>query len=169
MMPMRAWTFFGRHWALSAFRDAAVAGFVSALVGSSVNLLRPDGIPFIQKTEYAILVPCPEIKGEARGISPKDPRIGDPAFILIDARSREDVTAWRVPNARSIPYDYLEPVSSGVIKDLLGVRAKGIIVYGDGESPDSGRELARELAGKGLRNVFYVEGGAPVLHGSVEK
>jgi hypothetical protein len=38
-----------------------------------------------------------------------------------------------------------------------------VVVVGDGEDPDSGRELARELAGKGLKNMAYVTGGAPAL------
>jgi hypothetical protein len=37
------------------------------------------------------------------------------------------------------------------------------VVFGDGGNPDSGEQLAREIAGKGIRNVRFVEGGAPLL------
>ncbi len=38
-----------------------------------------------------------------------------------------------------------------------------MVVYGDGGDPDSGEQLARELAGKGIRNVGFVRGGAPAI------
>jgi hypothetical protein len=37
------------------------------------------------------------------------------------------------------------------------------MVFGDGQDPDSGEQLARELAGRGIRNVRFVQGGAPAL------
>jgi 3-mercaptopyruvate sulfurtransferase SseA len=39
--------------------------------------------------------------------------------------------------------------------------AKRVIVYGDGDNPDSGREWARLLSGGGIRNVNFIDGGAP--------
>jgi hypothetical protein len=38
-----------------------------------------------------------------------------------------------------------------------------VVVFGDGGDPDSGEQLARELAGAGIRNVVFVAGGAPRL------
>jgi hypothetical protein len=41
--------------------------------------------------------------------------------------------------------------------------ASQVVVFGDGKDPDSGEQLARELAGRGIRNVRFVQGGAPAL------
>ena len=38
-----------------------------------------------------------------------------------------------------------------------------MVVYGDGLEPDSGEELAKEIAGKGIRNVSFVQGGVKAL------
>jgi rhodanese-related sulfurtransferase len=88
---------------------------------------------------------------------------------VVDARSGAEFEAWHHPRARSIPFDYLEPVSKAHLDALLAARASAIVVYGDGADPDSGQELAKELAGLGLRNVFFVQGGAPALGGAEGK
>ena len=46
---------------------------------------------------------------------------------------------------------------------LVRTRARKVVVYGDGENPDSGQQLANVISGKGVKNVFYVKGGAPAL------
>ncbi|MFH1437767.1 MAG: hypothetical protein ABIJ56_18815, partial [Pseudomonadota bacterium] len=49
------------------------------------------------------------------------------------------------------------------LKEIASSGASMVVVYGDGDDPDSGKELGRELAGQGIRNVHYVEGGAPAI------
>lgn len=67
----------------------------------------------------------------------------------------------------NVPYDYLDPTPGSVIEELARriarSKAQRVYVYGDGEDPDSGEQLAREISGKGVRNVFFVRGGAPAL------
>ncbi len=50
----------------------------------------------------------------------------------------------------------------------MASNAARVVVFGDGRVPDSGREMARELAGRGMVNVFYVEGGWEAARGVLE-
>jgi hypothetical protein len=118
-------------------RDALIVVAACAAVGGIVNAARPHGIPLRQKTEYQILVPCPEGSGEAPGLAANDPSIWEARTLLVDARPAADFQRWH--------------------------GAARVVVFGDGADPDSGEQLARELAGGGIRNVFFVQGGAEPL------
>lgn len=146
-------------------RDAIIATLVCSVAGLAFNAVRPSGIPLIADTTYEIFVPCPEPLGEVEPLSPGDPRIQDGKALRIDARSAEEYAAWHLPDARHVPFDYLEGVPDEVVRRVAGSGAALVVVYGDGGDPDSGREMARELAGRGVRNVFFVQGGAPALRG----
>jgi len=148
---------------LAAVRDALVVTLVMAVVACIFNAVRKGGIPFIQETEYQILVPCPEPIGEVERLDPADSRLNDDKYLFVDARSESEFKQWHLDNARNVVFDFLEETPSETINDLAKQRARGLIVYGDGQDPDSGRELAREIAGRGIKNVFYIEGGAPAL------
>ena len=47
--------------------------------------------------------------------------------------------------------------------------ARKVIVYGDGDDPDSGRQLADAISGKGVKNVFHVRGGADALKNRAQR
>ncbi len=87
----------------------------------------------------------------------------EPGQLLLDGRSPEEFQTWHVEGARSLPFDYLTPVSPEQVRELLKLRPRRVVVYGDGDDPDSGEQLARQIAGKGLKNVFFVRGGAAAL------
>lgn len=146
-------------------RDAAIIAVASAVVALGFNAARKEGIPLVQHKEYEVLVPCPDITGEVSELDPSDPAIFDRSTLLIDARTRADFDKWHHPPAINIPYDYLEPTSEEQVRKVLASKASRVVIYGDGENPDSGRELGKELAGKGVRNVAFVRGGAPALRG----
>ncbi|MBI5542587.1 MAG: rhodanese-like domain-containing protein, partial [Deltaproteobacteria bacterium] len=112
---------------------------------------------------YAIHVPCPELSGHAEPLAATDPGLGEEGALVLDARSAAEFAAWHLPRARSLPYDYLEPVAPRELGAVVSSGASRVVVYGDGADPDSGQELAKEIAARGVRNVFYVEGGAPAL------
>jgi len=38
-----------------------------------------------------------------------------------------------------------------------------VLICGDGDDPDSGELLAQEIAASGIKNVFFVSGGAKAL------
>jgi hypothetical protein len=142
---------------LRIVRDAAAATLVSALLALAVNGLRTDGIPFIADREYELFVPCPEPLGEVTAM--KATELPQDGVLLIDARAARAFSAWHASGSRNVEFDYLEGVPDAVIREVASSGAGRVVVYGDGEDPDSGRELARELAGRGVRNVQYVEGG----------
>jgi hypothetical protein len=150
-------------WPLAALRDAAIIGLATAGLGFGVNALRPDGLPFLAERDYEILVPCPEVQGEADALLPDDPALGAERTLMVDARAAEDFAAWHAPGALHLPYDYLEPISPEALKRIARSGAARVVVYGDGEDPDSGEQLAREMAGRGIRNAAFVRGGAEAL------
>jgi predicted sulfurtransferase len=91
---------------------------------------------------------------------------------VIDARSKEEFEAWRLRRAIHISYDYLDPTPKEVLEDLAETiarsRARRVVVYGDGDTPDTGEQLAKEVSGHGIKHVFFVKGGAPELGSSEE-
>ena len=146
-------------------RDAALVVAFSTAVALITNGLHPTTrIPLVAEREYQVLVPCPEHEGKAAAvITPEQVRPGEAGTMLVDAREEEDFKAWHPPGAVNVTYDFLEPTPKELIKKVLEARAKRVVVYGDGDDPDSGEQLANELSGKGIRNVSYVKGGAPAL------
>lgn len=150
-------------------RDAVIVLLVSATIGLAVNFLRPQGIPLVQKTEYQILVPCPEASGDAPGISADDSAIAEPRTLLLDARPAADHARWHPKAAVNLPFDYLAPAPPAEVRKVASSGAARVVVFGDGADPDTGEQLARELAGAGIRNVFFVQGGAAALEKSSAK
>ncbi len=144
-------------------RDAAMVVVICGAIGSMLNIIRSDGIPFIQREEYQILVPCPETSGEVTSVTPDDPRLKDTRVLVIDARSADRFRQFHLMRAINIPFDYLEPTHPDVIRRVASSGAREVVVYGDGNNPDSGEQLARELSGKGIRQVSFVSGGAPAI------
>ena len=144
-------------------RDALIVLVGCAVVGSVWNLVRPHGIPFVQKTEYQILVPCPEGGGEAPGLAASDPVLWEPRTLLVDARAPAEHQAWHPSGALPLPFDYLAPAPKAEVRRIASSGAARVVVFGDGENPDSGEQLARELAGSGIRNIFFVQGGVKPL------
>ena len=141
-------------------KDAALVVAVCTVTGLLANFVRPNPTPLIQNEMYQIFVPCPEPTGEVTKLIPRDLILADVPSLVIDARSREDFDFWHFPGSISIPFDYLSPVSPDDVQKIMSSGAKRVVVYGDGMVPDSGRELARELSGQGIKNVCYIEGGA---------
>jgi hypothetical protein len=152
-----------RRRAFVVLRDAALISAVCAALAIGVNAVRGDGIALVADQPYQILVPCPEPLGEVDPLAPAEALASDAESLLVDARDAAAFAAWHLPAARHVPFDWLDQTPAATVDALAASGARRLIVYGDGAEPDSGRELARELAGRGLRNVYYVEGGAPAL------
>lgn len=149
--------------ALRVLRDAAVALAVLSATGVAVNAARPDGIPLVAARAYDVLVPCPEPLGEVEALAPSDPRLRTGRTLVLDAREGAAHAARHLDGAWSVPFDYLDRVPDETVRRVAASGATLVAVYGDGDDPDSGRELARELSGRGVRNVGYVAGGATAL------
>jgi hypothetical protein len=155
-------------------RDAAIVVVAASLVGVVANLLRSDDrLAWIQKTPYDTLVPCSEPVGQATAIGPEDPSLQEASSLVIDARASSEFGAWHLPRAINVPFDWLGPPVreevERVAHDVAKSRSRRVVVYGDGDDPDSGREWARLLAGGGIKNVSYVNGGGPALRARAGK
>jgi hypothetical protein len=149
-----------------AARDAGITLMVSTALGLVVNWARPHGIPFVQRSQYQILVPCPEGSGDAPSIAADAPAILDIRTLLVDARSAGDHTRWHPKGAVNLAFDYLAPAPPTEVRRIASSGAARVLVFGDGGDPDSGEQLARELAGLGIRNISFIKGGAPALEKS---
>lgn len=153
----------------TALRDAVILTAVFAAVGLVVNLLHPERIPWVAEDEYETLVPCPEPGGEVIAMKPDDPALGSEKTFVVDARSTEAFASWHFGDAMNVTYDYLDPTPDEVINELARRIARSgaqrVAVYGDGDRPDTGEQLGKEISGKGIKNVHFVEGGAPALRG----
>lgn len=153
----------------TALRDAVILTVAFAVVGLVVNLFHPERIPYVAQAEYETLVPCPEPGGEVIPMKPDDPALGSEKTFLIDARSGEAYAAWHFGESMNVTYDYLDPTPDEIIDDLVRRIARSgaqrVAVYGDGDRPDTGEQLGKEISGKGIKKVHFVEGGAPALRG----
>jgi hypothetical protein len=153
--------------------EAALVAAVSTVVALGVNALRPDGLPLVARSAYQTLVPCPEPGGPVAALGPDDPGLASKRSFLIDARQSSEYRERHLPGAVNVPFDWLDPVPDAVLIDLAGSiassRATRVVVYGDGGRPDSGEYLGKEISGRGIKNVFFVRGGAPaVLHAGAD-
>lgn len=163
------WRFFDRGL-YRAFRDGLLITLATALVALGVNVVHPRRIPFVAAKPYEILVPCPEPGGPVKALAATEPRVRDARSFRVDARMKEDFAKWHLPGAMNVPFDYLDPTPKKQLRALAAAAARSkairVVVYGDGDDPDSGEQLGKEISGSGIKNVFYVRGGAKALRGA---
>ena len=148
-------------------RDAVLITVAFSVVGLLVNLFHPEKIPYIAEDEYETLVPCPEPGGEVTPLEASDPALDAPETFVVDARLEEEHASWNFSQAVNVPYDYLDPTPEETIEELARriarAKAQRVVVYGDGDLPDTGEQLGKEISGKGIKNVYFIKGGAPAL------
>lgn len=146
--------------------DACLIVLTGIVVALAVNLLRVDGLPLVARTPYSTLVPCPEPGGPVETLDAGSPEVASPRSYLVDARSQSEFDTQRLPGAVNVHYDWLDPLPEGTLAELArSIAASGatrVVVYGDGGRPDSGEYLAKEISGRGIKNVHFIRGGAPV-------
>ena len=143
----------------TAVRDSALIAAGCVAVSLIFNALRSNGIPLVRTEEYNLLVPCPETMGEVESLAATPSLLRDEDLLIVDARSGEDFNQWHVPGAVNVPYDYLMETPARSVEAIAASGAARVAVIGDGGVPDSGEQLARELSGRGIRNVGFIVGG----------
>lgn len=153
--------------------DAVRVTVGCVVVALTVNAwIHPEPIPLIAEREYDILVPCPEPGGEVAAMTCDDPLLHAVSTFLVDARHRPEYAQWHFRDAVNVPYRYLDPTPRDTLEALAAAiarsRARRVAVYGDGDNPDTGMLLGREISGHGIRHVFYVRGGARALRRAQE-
>ncbi len=146
-----------------AVRDAGIILVLCAAFSAFFNAVRENGISFLRFEAYEVLVPCPEIIGEAEALSPALDLFRDDQVLIVDARTKEAFAARHAPSAINVPYDYLEEIPKEAVSKIAASGKARVAVYGDGAEPDSGEQLARELSGKGIKNVGFFRGGATAV------
>ncbi|MCX7958740.1 MAG: rhodanese-like domain-containing protein [Deltaproteobacteria bacterium] len=144
---------------LKTLKNSAIITVAVSVIALIINIFHPHRIPLFASKPYEIYVPCPEKSGTISEITVEElPSILNKS-VIIDARSREEFEKWHFAGAINIEYDYLTPICPKKIKWIISQKKQYVIVYGDGEEPDSGRELAKEISGNGVKNVFYIQNG----------
>lgn len=151
--------------------EALVVVVLAVVVSLGINAVRSEGLALVQAEAYDILVPCSDAVGDAQGLDAGSSLISEPSSLIVDVRLESEFAAWHLPGAHSQPFDWLGPPVDAeveeVARQIAASRAQRVVVYGDGDDPDSGREWARLLSGARIKHVFFVEGGAPALgHGA---
>lgn len=149
--------------------EAVVVSALAATVGLGVNAVRPRGLPLLASEPYRVLVPCPEPGGPVGAVTAEDPGLITPKTFLVDARGGDDFRSGHLPGAVNLTYDWLDPVPEdeliALAERIAASGASRVVVYGDGGRPDSGEHLGREISGRGIKNVFFLRGGAPAVLG----
>lgn len=160
-----------RRQLTKSVKEAVLIASGIAILALLGNLVHPDKIPYFADEAYEILVPCPEPGGKVLSIKPEDPSLSAPGQFFIDARTKVAFDTRHHYGAVNVMYDYLDPTPKDVLirlaKDIAHSKAKRVIVYGDGDQPDTGEQLGKEISGYGIKNVYFVKGGAPVLEKQV--
>ena len=156
------------HGPGKAVGDVFVVLAVSTVTALTWNALQSDGIPLIPDEPPSILVPCPEPVGDAEALPADQVAWGQAHDLVIDARPQTDFDNWHAPGAMHIIYDFLDPVSDDAVGDLVASGSRRIIIYGDGGPADTGKQLAQELSGRGVRNVGWVAGGVSAARTAAE-
>lgn len=140
-------------------RNSVIIAVVSSIIGIGINFTRHDGLSLIANKSYEVFVPCPEPIKEVHTVSSNILKKKNKNILIVDARPESLFVRQHISGAINIEFDYLYSVPDSVVKAIIISKAHYIIVYGDGKRPDSGHELARELAGRGVKNVGYIKDG----------
>ena len=157
----------------STLVDAALVVLTGIVVALVVNFIRADGLPLVAHTPYLTLVPCPEPGGPVEALDGGSPEVASPRSFLVDARSDIQFDQQHLPGAVNVHYDWLDPLPetalAGLARSIAASGSTRVVVYGDGGRPDSGEYLAKEISGRGIKNVHFIRGGAPAALGREER
>lgn len=142
---------------------AVVIAALASALGVLAMFVHPNAIPFVASEAYETMVPCPVPGGDVLEISSAKLKASQNVFV-VDARNEADYATWHYKNAVLLTYDYLDPIPEDALKNLTTAiartRAQKVVVYGDGGNPDTGELLGKDISGSGIKNVYFLKGGA---------
>ncbi len=132
---------------------------VAALLGSAVNLLRPEStrLPWVGDWDHHI-----ETKAFQAGIpvvflAGTQERVAEAHAVLFDARIPEEYEAGHLPGARNLPVGEMDQ-RLGALASLLTMETP-ILVYCGGADCSDSLELAMKLRGVGFQDLTLYPGG----------
>jgi len=134
----------------------AIAG-VGGLLGGVVNLVRPDGIPWVQDWENYVEAKAAEAGIDVIPLSEAYSFHNAGDHLFVDARSAEEYSKGHVPMAVSLPFEELDERFEALDQILSSEFLA--IVYCRNRECDDALLLAVELREMGKSNLlYYVDG-----------
>ena len=129
--------------------------FFAIIIGSMVNIFRPDGIPFVGEWS----APSDNDSAQITKISIEDAyrmwQTEKPVFV--DARTPRDYNIDRIPGAVNLPWG-IEWQYIDNFKDKIPVDAK-LVIYCYSEDCDDSRKIASILVKNNYRNIYIFNEG----------
>ncbi|MBN2715613.1 MAG: rhodanese-like domain-containing protein [Deltaproteobacteria bacterium] len=151
--------------------EAGVIAVTVFLTSLGINLVHPSRIPYIADAPYETMVPCPVQEGHVTPANPTAFATTSKHVLFVDAREKGDYDKWHYPGALLLTYDFLDPIPESELRimaqRIAALRATKVVVYGDGDDPDTGKLLGIDISASGINNVYFVRGGAAALEEAV--
>ncbi|MEX1314604.1 MAG: rhodanese-like domain-containing protein [Desulfotignum sp.] len=152
MTPSLAWHHIG-----NSVRQTIFILLISVTLGAAVNLIRPDGIPFVDS--WSITDKLVTEDGEDLAIALEDAAtlFTDNAAVFLDARSPAEYEQGHIQGAVNLPWhevdNYFETVIMALDPEAM------VITYCDGEACPLSHDLAVFLKDLGFTRVKVLVNG----------
>lgn len=144
----------------------------SAVMGISVNHIRPDPIPLVGDWTPEARITSDSGKSLVISLEEAERLFSSGRAIFLDARSSGLYGEGHIKGAKNLPWQSFEEFVDKVIPDIS--QDAQIVTYCDGENCSLSEDLARELSLMGYKKVrvlvngwtIWTEKGLPVEKGS---
>ncbi len=146
----------GQHFT-DTFRQAVFIILMAMALGTAVNLIRPDGIPFVASWSMADKLVTEE--GDTLSIPLEDAAVlfADNAAVFLDARTPAEYEKGHILGAVNLPWHEVDNYFETVIMTLDPEAM--FITYCDGEACSLSHDLALFLKDLGFTRVKVLVNG----------
>jgi rhodanese-related sulfurtransferase len=146
----------GQHFT-DTFRQAVFIILMAMALGTAVNLIRPDGIPFVASWSMADKLVTEE--GDTLSIPLEDAAVlfADNAAVFLDARTPAEYAQGHIQGAVNLPWHEVDNYFETVIMTLDPEAM--FITYCDGEACSLSHDLALLLKDLGFTRVKVLVNG----------
>ncbi len=146
-----------RRHILKSARQAFFIIVISVLAGTAVNLIRPDGIPFVESWSMTEKLAAKDGENLAISLEKAIDLFENDEAVFLDARAPAEYDRGHVQDAVNLPWhdvdNYFETVIMTLDPEAL------IIIYCDGETCTLSHDLAVFLKDLGFTNVKVLING----------